>query len=224
MPKRKRTTASSSNKKQKTTKKLIRSEARKVVLGLSETKSYYRTNFLATPVDTLLGCYNLAYALQQGDDAENYLGKKIWVKDLSVRMSISTNTTNTIQKRARVVVFMSKQQITNLVSNSVTTNFLFRNITVGGDSTNAHVDLAKVDLLYDKVVSLPINTEGGTHTKTFKNLVFKVPFNKTLTYDENNSGIFKDKQLYMGVTAFDGNGTTAPCVFDLYYTINFKDV
>lgn len=227
MAKRKRInsmpTSSSKKLRKSSIRNVIRNEAKKVLLGISETKSYLRNNWSLLPIDGFLGVYNLCYAITQGDDAEQYLGKRIWIKDMSFRIACSTFTTNLSSKRARVVVFMSKKQITNSSTASANIDDLFRN-TVVGDSTNYMVDLSKVSLLYDQIVDLPINTEGGSHTKTYKNLVFKIKFDREFTFDGNNSGIFKDKQIYLGVTGFDGNTTLAPCVFDLYYTVNFKDV
>lgn len=212
---------------QSSVKTMVRSEAKKVLLGLSETKSYIRNEWQLTPNNGLVGVYNLCFGLAQGDDAENYLGKKIWIKDISVRASGIVVKTNTSQKKIRVVVFKSKVQITNAaIANGVPQDICFRQGSpVAGDPTNYHVDLNKVDLLFDKLYYPPVSTEGGVHTRTYSDINFKVKLNQEFFFDNNNSGIFKDKQIYMAVMGFDGDVSAGgPILFDLYYTVNFKDM
>lgn len=207
-------------KKKKMDQAQVSKIAKKVVLKAAETKSSL-TSYSMTPLDGVWAASNLNFPIGQGDTAEDVIGEKVYLKSINIRGNIYIATPEAgITTLARVVVFRTKQNLTTSTA-SITATDLVRSPA----STNPqqhHIDLHKVDLLYDSTFALTPQVSATQVIQQPFNIV--LPINKTHYFDSDSSGLFKDKQYYVGYVGYNGNvlANAAGCTFTA--AINFKDM
>lgn len=201
------------------TTKAVARIARSVTLKAAETKSYF-AGYNLTPLDNSWNAQNLIYPIAQGSNAENVIGEKMFLKNIRFKgwAAIANGSTTTATRIARMVVFATKKALTNS-SVLITTSDLCR---TGGlnYAPAAHIDLHKVDVLYDNAFEL---TPGIANQSVTRHFDINVPINKTVFFDADNSGYLKNKNYYMAIVGYDGNGVNAPVQFTYNFAVNFKD-
>lgn len=229
-PIRKRLFTSGSSSLRKTVKKpkmdsqTVAKIAKKVVMKAAETKSSL-TNYGINPLDGIWNAVNLSFPIGQGDTAEDVIGEKIFLKSINLRISVFTQNNNAgTTSIGRVVVFRSKSQIctsSTAVLTTSTTELTRSPVNTSAPHT-AHIDLHKVDLLFDQSFTL---TPQVANTQTIQHTMNAViPIGKTHYFDSDNSGLFKDKQYYLGVVGYNGILVSSPLGFTASCAMNFKDL
>jgi len=121
----------------------------------------------------------------------------------------------------RAVIFRSKNQITNGTTTLIPVTTQLMRAPAPGAVASQHVDLHKVDLLYDQTWVL--GPTAGSNQKLRHAFQVNLQINKTHYFDSDNSGIFKDKQYYMAFVAQNG-GVPSPGFLDFEVAMNFKDL
>lgn len=199
--------------------------AAKVARSLEEKKSYLSADIAHAPLDGTWVIRNLFFPMSQGDDAENYLGKKISVSHLTFRIqAVLGHLTNFSMRQGRVVVFWSKDTITTTSVTSTGTE-----LTRSPRPTNTtlqHLDYSKIVKLYEINFTLTPSVTNSTNQpgRVSKQLLFKVPMkDKKLTFTDNNNGILKDGQYFIAFSGFDGSATQVPIDYGYQYNINYYD-
>lgn len=214
------TTMPPTPKKAKIDSKEVVKIAKKVVMRAAETKSSI-TNYSVSPLDGQWNASNLSFYINQGSTAEDVVGEKIFLKSINIRGSIFTQNPNAgIPTQCRLVLFRTKQNLTT-GSTIITSSDLVRN-PVPTNPVQHHIDLHKVDLLYDTTITL---TPQVANTQVIqKDFVINVPVNKTHYFDTDTSGLFKDKQYYLAVVGYNGIIVSSPAGFQFTAALNFKDM
>lgn len=207
-------------KKPKLDSKEVTKIAKKVVMRAAETKSSL-TNYNTTPVDGVWSASNLTFPIGQGSTAEDVVGEKIFIKSINVRGNIYLqNANNGATTITRLVVFRSKQNLTTGTA-AITSTDLVRS-PVATNPQQHHIDLHKVDLLYDTTFSLtPEIANAQVMQQPFS---FTIPVNKTHYFDSDNSGLLKDKQYYMAFVGYNGIIVSSPAGCTFTVAVNFKDM
>lgn len=207
-------------KKSKLDQQQVAKIAKKVVMRAAETKSSL-TSYAVTPLDAIWSVSNLSFPIGQGDTAEDVIGEKIMMKSINIRGNIYTQNNNAgTTTLCRVVVFRSKQNLTTS-SASITATDLVR-ATAAGNPQQHHIDLHKVDLLYD--TSFALTPQVGNSQVIQQPFVINIPINKTHYFDSDNSGLFKDKQYYLGFVGYNGIVVSSPAGCTFTAAVNFKDL
>lgn len=205
--------------KKVTTAAQVAKIARAVTLRTSETKSYYST-YTTSPLDDNYVAQNLIYPISQGAGSENIVGEKMFLKNIRLKgfMQINQPNATTTTRCARIIVFATKKQLTNSQTIITDTDL----VRTGGASSSLceHVDLHKVDLLYDNTWTLTQNLANQIETIPFN---INIPINKTVYFDADNSGYLKNKNYYVAFCGRDGGLTSNPVLFVHNYAVNFKD-
>lgn len=207
-------------KKSKLDDKKVAKIAKKVVMRAAETKSSL-TSYNVTPIDGAWSVSNLSFPIGQGDTAEDVIGEKVHMKSLNIRGNIYVQNNNAgTTTIARLVVFRSKQNLTTS-SATITATDLVR-ATASTNPQQHHIDLHKVDLLYDTTLVL---TPQVANSQTIQQpFVINIPVNKTHYFDSDNSGLFKDKQYYLGFVGYNGIIVSSPAGCTFTAAVNFKDM
>lgn len=205
------------------TKKQVVKIAKAAVMKSAETKSYL-ASYSIIPADNTWNVQNLIYPISQGDTAEQIEGEKLFIKNIRFNgfVAINNPASTSTTRQYRMVVFATKKPLTNSSSGITVTDL----VRAGGSANSMcqHIDLHKVDLLYDRKFSLTQALSGQTVTRPF---MLNVPINKTCYFEADNAGYLKDKNYYMALVASDGFGGsagTAPVKFEYTWTVNFKDI
>lgn len=209
--------------KKLTTRRQVAKFVKATVLKTAETKSYM-ASYSIIPADNTWNVQNLIYPISQGDTAETIDGEKMHLKNIRFKgfVAINNPASTSTTRLCRMVVFATKKPLTNS-SGGITVTDLVRS---GGSSNSMcqHIDLHKVDLLYDRKFAITQNLTGQTVTRPFD---LNIPIDRTVYFESDNAGYLKDKNYYMAVVASDGFGGsagTAPCKFEYNWTVNFKDI
>lgn len=207
-------------KKAKMDKQEVAKIAKKVVMKAAETKSSL-TNYNMTPVDGVWVANNLTFPIGQGSTGEDVIGEKIYLKSINIRGNIYlANQNSGATTISRMVVFRSKQNLTTGTT-AITATDLVRSPA----STNPqqhHIDLHKVDLLYDTTFAMtPVVANGQVVQQPFS---FTIPINKTHYFDSDNSGLLKDKQYYFAFVAYNGIIVSPAAGCTITVAVNFKDL
>lgn len=165
------------------------------------------------------------YPMLQGDDAENYLGKKISVSHLTFRIqAVLSHLTTLTQRQGRVLVFWSKDTITT--TSVVSTGSEIARSPRPTNPTLQHLDFSKIIKLYEANLTLipQVSTTANAPGRTSKQLLFRVDMkDKKLTFTDNNNGILRDGQYFIAFCGFDGSTTQIPIDFGYQYSINYYD-
>lgn len=193
--------------------------ARSVTLRAAETKSYLKDIGNTNQPDDALRVWNLNYGISQGTTAEGIVGEKLHLKNIRIQGIVNSATQgNSNTKTVRMLVFKTKKALATGTSGiDVTVTDVMRS-NIG--TFRNHVDLHKVDLLYDRTLMLTPNYNNQVVSKTF---TINVPINKTEYFDTDNSGFLKDKNYYFAIQHYDGNGIYTPATHSFCYSVNFKD-
>lgn len=225
MPKRSAATKAFRSKAKATapvTRKEVAKIARKVTLSAAETKSYI-AGYSIIPADNVWNAQNLIFPITQGSSAEAVQGEKMYIKNIRFNgfVAINNPASTSTTRSCRMVVFATKKPLTNS-SAAITATDLVRS---GGTANSMcqHIDLHKVDLLYDRKFTLLQQLGSQTVVKQFS---LNIPVNRTVYFESDNAGYLKDKNYYMAVVAsdgFGGSGATAPAKFEYTWAVNFKD-
>lgn len=193
--------------------------AKKVVMKSAETKSFLGNSGTIAPLDTIYNVQNLIFPIAQGLSAENIIGEKLHILNMRIRLNMfTTNNSNNITKYARVVCFAIKKPLTN-TNTTITASEIFR-VPLGANPTQHHVDLHKVDLLYDNVFTLVPQVAAQTVQRFVQ---IPININKSVTFESDNSGYLKNKNYYLAVMGQDGSSISSPVTFTYTYSVNFKD-
>lgn len=192
--------------------------ARAVTLRAAETKSYLTGISNTNQGDNATRVWNLNYNISQGSGSTNVLGEKVHLKSIRIQGQIFSNTSsNTATKVVRMVVFRTKKALSAGSAIDITATDLYRNNGLPGQN---HVDLHKVDLLYDSILTLTPQMTNQVVTRPFK---INIPINRTEYFDDDNSGYFKNKNYYLAIQHHDGNALAPPTTMYFSYAVNFKD-
>lgn len=200
--------------------------AQKATMKLAETKSGI-TSQTYTPIADTITVQNLNYFMNQGDQANQYNGEKVFLKNIRIKGLLQHNT-NTLGGGAsgaamRLVVFKSKETITSTYANNVSYSKLFR----GDGATDylafrAHVDLHHITLLHDQLYTFSsVDSEGLTNVKQVD---INVPINKTEYYDAENSGVYKRGNYYMALVPYKSSVNSIPIAAVMTWAVNVKDI
>lgn len=213
------------NFKVKTTKKHTKPALvaliKKTINKSAETKSYI-ADFTATQSSDTCRAFNLNYAMSPGSGEGQYVGEKIHVKNINMKIVVSQLAT-AAQNEAmhyRILLIRTKQQLTT-TSTTISSSDVFRNSTVGL-ATIGHVDLNKVTLLYDKLVHIPAPNISGVNCQ--KSISFNKTINKNEIWDQSNSGYFKNSNYYLLAIPQNPSNSISIGFVRFQYTINFKDL
>lgn len=207
-------------RKKKIDQQQVAKIAKRVVMKAAETKSSL-TSYSVTPLDGVWNASNLSFPIGQGDTAEDVIGEKIHLKSINIRGSLYTANNNAgISTICRLVVFRSKQTLTTS-SAAITSTDLVRSPAATNPQQH-HVDLHKVDLLYDTTLCLTPQVANNQVIQQPFNIV--IPVDKTHYFDTDNSGLFKDKQYYLGFVGYNGIIVSSPAGCTFTVAMNFKDL
>lgn len=193
--------------------------ARSVTLKTAETKSKL-DNYAATNLgDNAVRAWNLTYPLSQGVTSESVLGEKINLKNIRIMgfSRVNSGSGNNNTKIVRLIIFKATKQLASSTPINITPTDLYRNNVTPPQN---HVDLHKVDLLYDKMLTL---TPSLASQETIVPWTINIPLNRTEYFDSDNSGFFKNKNYYLAIHHYDGNGVYVPTLHQFTVGINFKD-
>lgn len=232
-PALKRKASTKSNYKTKKTKldKQIKTNVRKTLLGLAETKSAVKNINVSTNAN-LVYAVAANYFISEGAGANQVVGEKIYLRNFYLRYyaEVSNNSTVTLnQPTLRIMLVKSVADYTT-TSGVVGNTEIFRNdgqASAGNPATNSHVDMHKVKLLWDHTFSPRIDDgTSGLNQTTVINGDISVPVNKTEFFTADNSGRFRSGNYYWIVTqSRPGDlGLTSGVTFSLQWSVNFKDI
>lgn len=195
--------------------------AKKTVFKQAETKSYIAYRNMA-PFDSAYAVLRLNWPIANGTGDVAIIGEKMHLTNIRFRCNIyKTNLTNNVTRLCRLLVIRSKQNLGSGTSPTViTTTDVMRNPT-NSKVTLDHVDLHKVDLLYDKTLTIDKNVETGINLQ--RPFEFNIPINRD-EYLDPSTGNLKHGDYYIVYASYDGSLTSSPTGFDFTYALNFKDL
>lgn len=204
-------------------KKAVTAIAKKATLKVAETKSSISIR-LADLFNDLVYAQNLNFHLAQGQTAETIVGEKLYLKNIYIKgrfYSYNTAGAGNSNLHCRLMVIRTKKALTNTFS-SITYDDVFRGSTTE-IAESGFPDLHKVDVIKDVTYKIPmanISTEG-TSTSFTHNL----KINKTLFFDTDNGGYFKDKNYYLICSAHKADNPAANVgAIRFQWALNFKDL
>lgn len=194
-----------------------------VLYKQAETKSFIAGASLY-PIDTDFGCQNLNTGIVQTTSSEGRVGEKIFIRNIRIRGAVTmTNiATNSNGKSYRIMVVRTKTLLGPSATNqTMTLSNVFRVSPTGGANiTQMHVDLHKVDVLYDKVGTIIPNFD---HQGKIKPIFINIKINKNEFFEADNSGFFKTKNYWLLFGAWDGSASATPLNFSYTWAVNYKD-
>lgn len=198
--------------------KHIMAVAKKAVMQVAETKSYLNNNSSSVLLDNTTYATNLIYGMSQGTTAETYIGEKIHLQSIRLKGFLYTSITSANTKMFRITVIRTKKALTSSSSfAAITGTDVYRPYSF---IPQAHVDLHKVDSLYDRIYTLQPQISSGVVQQPFD---IRVKINRKETWDADNSGYLKNKNYYLVVTGYDTSGASYPVSCVCEWAVNFKD-
>lgn len=218
------------SKLKKITKSSVARIAKNVMMKATETKSAMNS-FSGTLRHEFTFAKNLLYFMNQGTNATSVVGEQIFLKTINIKgYFVTAPSYKSFPVFVRVVIIKTKKALVTSGLTSITSSDVFRSETGTDVALRSHVDLHKVDLMYDRTFKLPnegLDT-GATifNTKRF-NKTLKI--NKKITWDAEGvsglSGFLKDKNIYMVFQAFIPGATIGDnlCDANMTYSVNYKD-
>lgn len=205
--------------------KAVAKIAKAAVKKTEETKSAYNSISSTNVFDGLVYARNLLYFMAQGTGSEQYIGEKMWLKNIHIKGHMSLTWTNAVSternKTYRFLVIRANQAFTT-TSTAVTYSDIFRSGSSNSalPSTCLHTDNHKITVLYDsgaKVVQ-----------KAYKENVPIVPIDINIVIDKpvvwtaDGSGYIKNGNYYLVYMAEDQSAANiATVAWD--FTVNYKD-
>lgn len=131
-------------------------------------------------------------SVPQGDDSQSRDGNFIRATSVSIRMNLRTNINASSNERARVVLYIDKQQQLN-----TTSTLIFPNNSV--ESFRSFANKERFKILYDKTFNLnlyAINSSGFSQTANKNVNIYrklsslKIGFNGANSTDINHNGLY----------------------------------
>ena len=192
---------------------------KKTVQKEAETKSFISTAYTFTGSSDVVYAANLIAPMTQGSGEGQYIGEKMLIKNIHLKAVISRLVNETVFMR--VLVIRTKTELTSTSTNGLTYDNVFR----GGATSIATigmVDLNKVQLVYDKLITV----QPASIISTLGQNVWhhNLKLNKHVTWDTSNGNYLKDANYYIICVPQNPSNTTSIAFFRLQYTINFKDI
>lgn len=201
--------------------RLIKSIATKAARSVSETKSELLSNDRLT-ADGIVYAQNLNYQIAQGVTSQNVIGEKIFLKNINIH-GYAVNlagSTNDSPITVRLCVVRTETPLTTTTPSAINATDVFRSAT-GKLARQGHVDLHKVDLLYDKQMVINTDITGVNSTQPF---TIRVPINKSLWFRSDNSGYLKNGDYYLIMVAEKDNAPVGNGGYVSYqWAMNFTD-
>lgn len=178
---------------------------------------------------------NLLFFMQNGDSSITFRGEKVFFKNIRMKIRVlyrGAATAATVYNTPRVVrlmVFKTKDALTN-TSTNIARSSLFRAETGTVNNlfaTTSHVDLHKVTLLHDSLVTFdgrditPTTTAGNDVIKAVE---LNIPLNKIEYFDADNGGYLKGGNYYFAMVFDDQQATINGITISCTYAVNLKDL
>lgn len=218
----------------KYTKKTKKTQTRKVVApklaaairqitrGVAETKSLLTMVSQGNIFPDTVYAQNLNSYISQGITSESIIGEKLFIKNIHLKLRLSSFN-NAIATNGRLnyrlLVIKTKKALTTTYT-TITGTDVFRNASDA--ATLGHVDLHKVDLLYDRKGSIVQPNQQNVNEQISVDI--NIPVNRTHWFDTDNGGYFKDKNYYLIWTATKPDTPAANIGFmSSAWSVNFKD-
>lgn len=202
----------------------LRKEIKRIVGGMAETKSYLGAISMV-PLEDTVRCTNLLYNISQGTAKDDVVGLKYHIKNIRFHGYIYNTASANINYNGagRIIVFRDKNKLTSSSTTLSASDLLRVSGTNAYYAMTGHVDLAKVDLLYDELFEL---TQPTSTARISVPVRINIPINKTVNMDTDASGWVKDKNIYMAFLYYTGEGDIASASFGLIgdYAVNFTDL
>ena len=199
---------------------------KKVITKTAETQSFIGSHSQQIINDEAY-VHNLWGAITQGDSAEQVTGEKIMMLNNHIRLQLTMyNNSTTVSNEAgtfRVMVIATKDKLSPSVTLLSPASLCFRG-TLDNLACRGHLDLHKLDVLYDKTIAF--DQPNQANTSTSKPLVIKLKHNKTKFFETDGASYFKDKQVYLLYTFTKSDPSLVVTTANLSYqwTSNFKDI
>lgn len=237
MPKSKTKTTKKKTTKKTKLEKQITKIAKKVALKTAETISPI-SNFEFTMDYNKIAVRNLIYFISQGDKSYQIHGEKMFIKNIRLRVRLFWNgnisvgiTQGNSPRIVRLVVFKTKTPLTVSTNTDVTKSELFRQESGSSSTllaTTGHIDLRKVDLFYDKLVSFDARDMAQTSSVVgkLKEVDINIPLNKVEYFDNDESiGYLKGGNYYLGAIYDDTiGGSIGGITLSCQFAVNVKDM
>lgn len=191
--------------------KAVRKIAKKVVLGMAETKTYFYS-FSKNQINFIENYWNLFYDLTQGIADNNRIGDRIRSQSIQLRVNFFENNSvpAATPSDIRVVVFWAKERVNNALGPNT---WLGTSLIKPGAGTalNGFIDTDKFQVVKDIKYHYNPN-QTSTVTNHYHRI--NIPINKQIQYDSENGGYLKFKNLYVWWVSYNqnnasGNGITA---------------
>lgn len=187
-----------------------------------ETKSAMARITASSITEGLLYAANIgAAAVTQGSQAQQIVGEKMFLKNLHLKMNLISSSA-AVPKTFRVMVVASKDKLTNSTNFSLQTNSsILRPDVLPGDLTLGHIDLHRVDVLYDHTFAF--NPTLSASDAQRRDLTIRIPINKSVYAESENGSYFKNKNYYLAVTSYQSGALAVPVSLDAVLAVNFRD-
>lgn len=207
-----------------TQKKAVTILAKKATMGVAETKSYLNVHSQSMFSD-LVYAHNIMFPIAQGSNSENVIGEKFFLKNIRLRglLQSSNGTTPSNEKLfVRLALIRTKKNLTASAS-SITSTDVYRAPVSTYIASQAFLDLHKIDVVCERKFTVEQPQFDAISTGTAFDINCQI--NKTLFFDQDNSGYLKDKNYYVIFTCHKSGGASATIGTIRYqYMINYKDV
>lgn len=228
-----RTVTNRKKKRSKISRKITRSSvakiAKNVMMKVTETKSAMNSFDFGLQMG-MTHCFNLLYFMNQGDSAVKVIGEQIFLKSVNIKgFFYSHFNYKSFPSYVKVVIIKTKDKLSAGSLSAITASDVFRSEAYPSHPLRDHVDLHKVDLLYDRTFKLPADNTGAATLYNSKRFNKSLKINKKLTWDAEGlsglSGYLKDKNIYIVFQAFTPGATALDTLIEggMSYSVNFKD-
>lgn len=210
--------------KQQKQKQEIKKIVKDVLKKTPEVKSYLSDLINASPVNNNFTIRNLFSYMTQGTTGITFVGRKIYVKNITFRGVLYTNAGQNTEEDTlvRIVIFKSKDTITTTSINSTNGSEFCR------DDLSSNRILQRFD--YNKTLNKYMDRTFTLHKDIsgsqdiFKPFNFTIPVNRYHKFTGDSTGLFEDGQYYIAVTNYNSTGTANNFgAFSYTYNINFTD-
>lgn len=195
--------------------------AKRVTQKVAETKSAYNSISSSNMFDQVVYARNLLYFMAQGTGSEQYIGEKMFIKNIHIKGQLTFTGTTERNKSYRLLVIRANQAFTTS-STAITYSDVFRS----GSSNSAlpasclHTDNHKVTVLYDSGPKVAVK-QYLTHIPIHP-IDINLKINKSVHWTADGSGYIKNGNYYVIYMADDQSAANmASVAWD--FTVNFKD-
>lgn len=163
----------------------------------------------------------------QGSGAGDRIGAKITMKEFSTNITVTAK--EGVFTRLRILCFLDKQTNGTLPGNNADISSIFANQGPGGNPTavtavlNQHYFPSRYKLLFDKLVTLDLSTNGSAAVSRERTIRVRKYMNTRVQYSGSSNdipSIVKNSLIMYAVS--DETATNAPTVIG-QYTIKYID-